>query len=175
MSRLVLAFYGSVEHAEEALHEVRKNDFRLFAIIHRMEDGHSKILYAALSPYSRGAFAAAFALAITLSGEAFHLGQWARILLPTVGFLITWFGSLWLSWGLPKKTLQTSGLSGCWRSLVVVKETENRTTDVIAVLRRIANPSVFAIRPGLRLSSSSQADRIIARIRHDGGLAGLRE
>jgi hypothetical protein len=36
--------------------------------------------------------------------------------------------------------------------------TEEHTTDAIAVLRRIAHPPVFAIRPELRFSSSSQPD-----------------
>jgi hypothetical protein len=159
VSRLVLAFYGSAEHAEEALHEVRKNHFRRSAVVHCAEDGRPKILYAGLSPYSRGAFAIALALCVIILGEVLPLERWAQILLASLGFLITWFGSLWLGLGLPKKILRHYGrfvLPG--ESLVVVQETEDRTTDVIAVLRRIANPSVFAMRPGLRLRSSSQAD-----------------
>ena len=71
-SRLVLGFYGSVEHAEEALHEVRKNHFRRSAIVHCAEDGRLKILYAGLSPYSRAAFAIAVALVLIFMGEVFR-------------------------------------------------------------------------------------------------------
>jgi cyclic beta-1,2-glucan synthetase len=162
VSRLVLAFYGSVEHAEEALHEVRKNHFRRSAVVHCAEDGRLKLLYAGLSPYSRGAFAIALAVVLILLGEVLRADRWVQILLASCGFLITWFGTLWLGLGLQKKILRHYGrfvLPG--ESLVVVQETEEHTTDVIAVLRRIAHPSVFAIRPGLRFSPSSQADEAL--------------
>src|SRR6476646_11306882 len=142
VSRLVLAFYTSVEHAEEALHEVRKNHFRRSAVVHCAEDARLKLLYAGLSPYSRGAFAIALALVLILLGGVLRADRWVQILLASCGFLITWFGTLWLGLGLQKKILRHYGrfvLPG--ESLVVVQETEDRTTDVIAVLRRISNPS----------------------------------
>src|SRR5438552_11676472 len=159
VSRLVLGFYGSVEHAEESLREVRKNHFRRSAVVHRAEDGRLKILYAGLSPYSRAAFAIVLALVFVLLGEALRKDLLTQILLALCGFLLTWFGTLWLGLGLQKNTLRHYGrfvLPG--ESLVVVQETKERTTDVIEVLRRIAHPSVFAIRPALRFSSSSQPD-----------------
>ena len=86
MSRLVLGFYGSVEHAEEALHEIRKNHFRRSAVVHRAEDGRLKILYAGLSPYSRAAFAIALALALIFLSEVLRTDRWAQILLASVRF-----------------------------------------------------------------------------------------
>ena len=162
VSRLVLGFYGSLEHAEETLHEVRKSHFRRSAAVHCAEDGRFRILYAGLSPYSRGAFSIGLAFVLILFGQVLRADRWAQILLASCGFLITWFGTLWLGLGLQKKILRHYGrfvLPG--ESLVVVQETEERTPDVIAVLRRIAHPSVFAIRPGLRFSSSSHADEAL--------------
>ncbi len=95
VSSLVLGFYGSVEHAEEALHEVRKNRFRRSAVVHCTEDGRFGILYAGLSPYSRGAFAIAVALVFVILGEILRADRWEQILLASCGFLITWFGALY--------------------------------------------------------------------------------
>ncbi len=86
--RLVLAFYGSAEHAEEALHEVRKNHFRRSAVVHCGEDNRTRILYSGLSPYSRAAFAIALALCAVFLGEVLRIERWAQILLASLGFLI---------------------------------------------------------------------------------------
>src|ERR1700745_417471 len=136
VSRLVLAFYGSVEHAEEALHEVRKNHFRRSAVVHCAEDGRLKILYAGLSPYSRGALGIISAFLLILLSQVLRLNRWDEILLALSGFLMTWFGSLWLGLGLQKKILQHYGRFVLRsESLVLVQETEDRTPDVISVLR----------------------------------------
>ncbi len=161
-SRLVLGFYGSVEHAEEALHEVRKDHFRRSAVVHRGEEGRLKILYAGLSPHRRAAFAIALALVLLLSGNVLQTGRGAQVLLALSGFLVAWFGTLWLGLGLQEKLLRQYGrfvLPG--ESLVVVQATEAQTTDVIEVLRRIAHPFVFAIRPGLRFDSSREPDQTL--------------
>jgi len=158
-SRLVLAFYRSVEHAEEALQEVRKNHFRRSGVVHCAQDGRLRILYAGFSPYSRAAAGIVLAFLLILLGQVLRADQWEQILLALSGFLMTWFGTLWLGLGIQKRILQHYGrfiLPS--ESLVIVQETEARTTDIIAVLRRIAHPSVFAIRPGLQLTCSRQPD-----------------
>src|SRR5436309_3960049 len=158
-SRLVLAFYRSVEHAEEALQEVRKNHFRRSGVVHCAQDGRLRILYAGFSPYSRAAAGIVLAFLLILLGQVLRADQWEQILLALSGFLMTWFGTLWLGLGIQKKILQHYGrfiLPS--ESLVIVQETEARTTDIIAVLRRIAHPSVFAIRPGLQSTCSRQPD-----------------
>lgn len=161
-SRLVLGFYGSVEHAEEALHEVRKSHFWRSGVVERAEDGRITILYAGFSPYSRAAFAIVLAVALILVGEFVRADPWAQILVASCGFLITWFGTLWLGLGLQKKFLEYYGrfvLPG--ESLVIVQETERHATDVTAVLKRIANPSVFVLRPELRFGSSDRTDETL--------------
>jgi cyclic beta-1,2-glucan synthetase len=152
VTRLVLGFYGSVEHAQEALDEVRRNRFRRSATIHRAENGRLRIAYAGLSPYSRLAFAFTLALLLSLLSYVFAIAV----------FLITWFGTVWLGLGLEKKILRRYGrfvLPG--ESLVVVQETEERTADVIAVLRRIGHASVFTIRPGLPLRPLKQPEQTL--------------
>ena len=157
LSRLVLGFYGSVEHAEEALHEVRKNHFRRSGVVHQTDDGHLKFLHAGFSPSNRAAAATAVAIVVGLTANVLRSDVWELVLAVPSGFLITWFGTLWLGLGLRNKILRHYGrfvLPG--ESLVVVQESEEHTADVIAVLRSIAHPSVFAIRPALRLGPSSQ-------------------
>src|SRR5438128_10248303 len=125
VSRLVLGFYGSVEHAEEALHEVRKNHFRRSAVVHRAEDGRLKILCAGLSPSSRGAFGMVLAFVVILLSQVLHMDRWEQILLALSGFLMTWFGTLRLGLGLHKKILQHYGSFVLpAESLVLVQETE---------------------------------------------------
>ena len=162
VSRLVLGFYGSVEHAEEALHEIRKNHFRRSAVVQCAEDGALNYLYEGFSPYLRAALSIAVAIVLVLLGRVLHEERWAQILLASCGFLVTWFGTLWLGLGLQKKLVRRYGrflLPG--ESLVVVQATEVDTPAVIEALRRISHPSVFAIRPGLRLGFSRQSDETL--------------
>ena len=99
------------------------------------------------------------ALVVALLAEMLGMRLWLLALLALCGFLITWFGTLWLGFGIKSGFLRHYSrfvLPG--ESLVVVQETEEHTPDVIAVLRHIAHPSVFAIRPGLRFTASTQID-----------------
>ena len=99
------------------------------------------------------------ALVVVLLAEILGMRLWALILLALYGFLIIWFGMLWLGFGIKQGDLRHYSrfvLPG--ESLVVVQETEEHTPDVIAVLRHIANRSVFVIRPGLRFTSSTEMD-----------------
>jgi cyclic beta-1,2-glucan synthetase len=157
--RSVLGFYRSAEHAEEALHAARKNHFRRAAAVHRAEDGRLKFFHAGLAPRDRAAFGIVVALVVALLSEILRTRLWALVLLALSGFLITWFGTLWLGFGIKRGFLRHYSrfvLPG--ESLVVVQATEENTPDVIAVLGHIAHPSVFAIRPGLRFTSSTQMD-----------------
>ena len=157
--RLVLGFYASAEHAAEALHEVRKGRFRRSAVVHRDEDGHFRILDSGFSPYLRVVLALAFSLAVTLPGQVLHVDRWTLVLMALSSFGIAWFSSPWWGLGVPKRLLRHYGrfvLPG--ESLGVAQAREARTPDVIDLLRLIAHPSVFAIRPGLRFRSSQQSD-----------------
>ena len=82
-------------------------------------------------------------------------GRWSPSAL--CGFLITWFGTLWLGLGIRNRVLRGyRGFVLPGESLVVVEATEDEAADVIAVLRRIAHPSVFAIRPGPGFTASTE-------------------
>ena len=73
------------------------------------------------------------------------------------GFLIAWFGTLWLGLGIRNRVLRGyRGIVLPGESLVVVEATEDEAADVIAVLRHIAHPSVFAIRPGPGFTASTE-------------------
>jgi hypothetical protein len=114
-------------------------------------------LHAGFSPSNRAAAATAVAIVVGLTANVLRSDVWELVLAVPSGFLITWFGTLWLGLGLRNKILRDCSrfvLPG--ESLVIVQESEDRTADVIAVLRSIALPSVFVIRPALQLGSSSQ-------------------
>ena len=158
-SRLVLGFYGSVEHAEEALREVRKNHFRRAGIVHRADDGSLKFLHDGLLPYSRAAAAIASVFVVVLFGSTLRKDLSEFVVAVVGGFLITLFGSRWLMSGRRKNILRNCGrfvLPG--ESVVVVQETEDRTSDVLAVLRRITLQSLFVIRPRLGFSPTTRHD-----------------
>ncbi len=167
----MLGFYRSTEHAEEALHAARKNHFRCSAAVHRAEDGRLSFFHAGLAPRDRAAFGIVMALVVALLAEILEARLWALVPLALCGFLITWFGTLWLGFGIKKGVLRHFSrfvLPG--ESLVVVQETEERTADVIAVLRHISNRSVFAIRPAFRFTSSTQMD---GKLREPVSMASL--
>jgi hypothetical protein len=96
----VLAFYRSEEHAKEALDEARKNHFRRAAVVYRAEDGRLKSWHAGLAPRDRAAFGIALALVFALAAGTLGANLPALALLGLVGFLIAWFGPLWLGFGL---------------------------------------------------------------------------
>ena len=99
------------------------------------------------------------AFLVALLAEIFGMGAAVQVLLASCGFLITWFGTVWLGFGIKKGVLRRYSrfvLPG--ESLVVVQEAEEHTPDVIAVLRHIAHPSVFSIRPGLPFTPSTWTD-----------------
>jgi hypothetical protein len=86
----------------------------------------------------RALFAIVLALAFVILGGIARTDLWVQILVGVSVLLITWFGTLWLGLGLPNKILQHYGRFVLPRgSLVVLQETEERTTDVIALLRSI--------------------------------------
>ncbi len=123
--RLVVGFYRSEEHAEEALREARKNGFFRSAAVHRAEDGGLKYFHAGLAPAVRACVALAFAAALALAVKVAGLSMQASIAFGAGGFLIGWYGTLWLGLGIGKKVLADYSsfvLSG--ESLVAVEATE---------------------------------------------------
>ena len=127
VSRLVLGFYGSVEHAEEALHEIRKNRFRRSAVVHCADDGDLNFLYAGTFSLQPGGTRYRFALPwfswAEVSGRTMGAGPSG-----IVGFLVTWFGIALAGVGASRrKLLRHYGrflLPG--ESLVVVQATGSR-------------------------------------------------
>ena len=138
--------------------EARKQHFRRSAVVHRAEDGRLKFAPGVL-PSRRAALGIGCVLVLTLLAGILGVDRRALVLLGLAGFLAGWFGFLWLGFGLRKKLLRDYArfvLPG--EGLVIIEETQGRTTDAIAVLRSIGNPSVFVIRPGLRLAASTETD-----------------
>jgi cyclic beta-1,2-glucan synthetase len=168
---LLLGFYSSVEHADEALHEVRKDRIRRSATLHRADDGRFHATSAGLAPYLRIGLPIAIAAAITLLGRDFGAAWGTQILLASGTSLILWFVTSWWVPGIRRKLLRHYGrflLPG--ESLVVVQTTESRTPRAIEVLRRVAHPSVFVIRPALRFAATAQHDD---PLREPVAMAGL--
>ncbi len=153
----MFGFYRSEEHGAEALREARKSGFRRSAVIDRALVGGVKHFHDGLGPRERGAFGAAMALAFAALAVIVDIPHLAVIPSAVCGFLIIWFGTLWLGIGLRNRVLRGyRGFVLPGESLVVVEATEDEAADVIAVLRRIAHPSVFAIRPGPGFTASPE-------------------
>lgn len=158
-SRFVLAFYRSEEHATEALGEARRSHFRRSAAIHRAEDTRLRFVYGGFGPRNRAVFGTV--LALVFAGAAGILGEDPGVLAVggVTGFAAAWFGTLGLGFGLRESVLRHHArhvLPG--ESAVVVRETEGRTPDVIAALRRVVHRSVFVVRPGLRYVLSKDTE-----------------
>ena len=153
----MLGFYRSEEHGGEALREIRKNGFRRSAVIHRASDGGLKHFHDGLGPGERALFGAAVALAVAVLAAIAGIPPLAMAPSALCVFLIAWFGTLWLGLGIRNRILRSyRGLVLPGESLVVVEATEDEAVDVIAVLRHIAYPSVFAIRPGPGFTASTE-------------------
>src|SRR5512134_960182 len=157
VSRFVLGFHRSEEHGEEALREIRTNGFRRSAVIHRASDGGLKHFHDGLGPRNRAAFGVGLALAVAMLAAIAGIPPLAAVPAALCGFLITWFGTLWLGLGMRDSVLRGyRGFVLPGESLVVVEATEDEAADVVAVLRRIAHPSVLAIRPGPGFTASTE-------------------
>jgi cellobiose phosphorylase len=155
--RFVLGFYRSEAHGREALREARKNGFRRSAVIHRASDGGLKHFHDGLGPRERAVFGVAIVLAVAALAATAGIPSLAVVPSALCGFLIAWFGTLWLGLGIRNRVLRGyRGLVLPEESLVVVEATEDETAAAIAVLRRIAQPSVFAIRPGPGFTASTE-------------------
>ena len=88
------------------------------------------------------------AFAVAMLAAIAGIPPWTVVPSALCGFLITWFGMLWLGLGIRNRVLRGyRGFVLPGESLVVVEVTEDETADVIKVLRSIGHPSVFAIRP----------------------------
>jgi cyclic beta-1,2-glucan synthetase len=154
-SRLVLGYYRSEEHAEEALRAARKNRLRRSAAVYRSESGQLRAAHAGLGPFNRALFAAAVALLFALAAETFAERSWMLPVAALLGFLVAWFGSIWLGFGIKRSILAHYGrflFPG--EGLVAIQESEERTADVIAFWRQISHVAIFVIRPVVRPTSS---------------------
>jgi cyclic beta-1,2-glucan synthetase len=158
----VLAFYDSAEHAAEALEELRKNRFRRSALICRGEDGRLGFAHTGFSRLIPAALAIAIALVLALAGGAMGAGPWEWVLLASAGLLVGALLALWMRLRRRDQAFRDYGRFVLpEESLVVVRGREEATPDVVAILRRIAHPSVFAIRPGLRFTPSTLPGKIL--------------
>jgi len=152
----VLGFYRSEEHGGEALREAHKNGFRRSAVIHRASDGGLKHFHDELGPRQRTAFSVATALAAAVLAVTAGLPVLAVVLSALCSSLVIWFGTLSLGLGVRDRVLRGyRGFVLPGESLVVIETTENETAAVIAVLRSIGHPTVFAIRPGPGYTAST--------------------
>jgi cyclic beta-1,2-glucan synthetase len=154
VSRLVLGFYGSVEHAEEALAGIRKKHFRRSSAIRRSDDGRIEFLHRGISGINRLVVASAAALATVFILKGLHSDLRDLSIGALVGFGIPLLLTVWFGAGLPKKTLrewERFVLPG--ECLVIAQEAEDRITDVVAQFRITGVPSVFVIRPALHFGS----------------------
>ena len=132
----------------EALEEVRKNGFRRSAVIHRATDDTVSINHKGFGALERVVSATSIALVFALLGLLFAFPALALVLAGLLGFLITWFGTLWFGLGIRNRVVKRYlGFVLPGESLVVVEASEANAGDVMVVLRRISQPSVFTIRP----------------------------
>src|SRR6188474_2230131 len=95
LSRFVLGFYQSVEHAEEALHALRKNQYWRSGVVHRTVEGELEFFYAGLSPINRAAAATAVALLVVRITALIRSNSWELVLAAAAGFGMTWLLTLW--------------------------------------------------------------------------------
>src|SRR5206468_12874554 len=114
---------------------------RRSAGVHRAEGGRLKLGPGRLRK-ARAALGIGFVLVLTLLAGILGADWRALVVLGLAGFLAGWFGFLCLGFGIRKKLLRDYArfvLPG--EGLVIIQETEGRTTDAIAILRSIGNPS----------------------------------
>ncbi|MEQ1945809.1 MAG: glucoamylase family protein [Bryobacteraceae bacterium] len=159
--RLVLGFYRSKEHAEEALHEARRNGIRRSGAVHRAEDGQLTFSHSGLGPLPRGVFGCAVALMASLVAGRVELHPGAIAAVALFAFLLSWFGTLWSGWGLKRSILARYGrLLFSGESVVAVQEKDKRAADVVAFWHQLSHVALFTIRPGITPRAQTAADRI---------------
>ena len=148
-SRLVFGFYRSVEHGQEALVEARANGFRSSAVIHRGADGSVHHYHGGLGPRDRAIFSILISFAAAVPAAYLDLSPLAWLGAILFALLAAWFLTLAIGLGLRTKTLRrVRGLVLPGESMVAVETTARNLGDALAVLRRIGQPAVFAMRPG---------------------------
>ena len=140
----------------EALKEVRKNRFRRSAVATRDEDS-LRFYHAGLGPRDRTALAFVMALISLFAAAGLNLNLAEAAVSAISVYLITWFTTLWLGFGIRKSVLSHYGrflFPG--ESLVVVQESEDHAAEVLSLLRHISHVSVFAIRPRPLFTSATR-------------------
>jgi cyclic beta-1,2-glucan synthetase len=155
--RFVLGFYRSNEHAEEALKEARTNHFRKSAAVSRAEDGTVQLLHAGPASGPRAAICIVLAIFPAVLAGLLGANPRTQVLLGIGAFAIAWLASRRLGFRFRNVVLDHARYLFPGESMVIVLETEQRTTDALAVLKSIGHVSLFVIRPGIRLDQSSRA------------------
>lgn len=131
------------------MREARTNGFRRSAVIHRKTDGALKYIHDGMGPRERAILG--IVLSFLLAAIALVVDMPVTVAPPLIvgGFIAIWFGTLGVGFGIPNKILRRfHGLVLPGESLVVIQATEAGSGDVIAMLRRVGQPAVFAMRPG---------------------------
>jgi cyclic beta-1,2-glucan synthetase len=145
-ARSVFGFYSSLEHAQEALKALRKSGFQRSAIAQRSSDG-VLALHGGVPAARWLAMAAACLLAALIANAL----RFDAILLMSAAALAAaggWLLAPALGLAVSNRVVRRAArfvLPG--ESLVVIQESEARTSDAIGALRSNGLPSVFALRP----------------------------
>src|SRR5689334_2296691 len=96
---------------------------------------------------------------VALVERWFGQHNWEIAFLAFCTVLASWFGTLWLGWGIKRSILVRYGrLLFPDESLMAVQVQDARTSDLIALWRQISHVALFVIRPGIGLASSAEAD-----------------
>src|ERR1043165_4487205 len=107
--RLVLGFYASEEHAQEAFREIHKGHFRQSAVVQRAADGRFVVLSAGSAPYIRAALAIVSASALAFFGALAGVDGRFQVLLALSALLAVWLGAPWWGLGFPRRLLRRHG------------------------------------------------------------------
>lgn len=159
-ARVVLGFYRSEEHGKEALAEIRNGGYRRSAVILRTPDGGARYLHAGFGPRERLIFAITAAASVDAVLVALpNIPLWILPTAALIAFVAVWFGTLQMGLGIRDRVLrgyERFVLPG--ESLVAVEATEEEAAEVMATMRRIAQPSVFAVRPAPRFPTREDSE-----------------
>ena len=139
----MFGFYRNEEHGQEALREARKSGFRRSAVIHRAADGGLEHFHDGRGPRERAILGFALAICVAVATLSLNLPPitWPLLMVGCVlmlgGFLIGWFGTLWLGLGLRDRVLHGyRGLVLPGESMVAIEATEAEMVRMKAVSGR---------------------------------------
>ncbi len=156
--KLVVGFYRSDEHAEEALRDARNHGFRHSAVVHRAVDGRLRVFYTRMAPGDRAVLSAAVGVLLALGAGLLSTNLRAQVLVGAVACALAWIGALGLGARFRSIARDRARYVFPGESMVIVQVPEQRITDAVAVLRRIGYVALFVIRPGLQFQPSAELD-----------------